>query len=98
MKVIDEGEINLQHRQKNQLKEIHNKDLKNMYRIKDKSDHGTIEQVIDPRISRIIEKYKKENKLPNLMVVLPQEKRLMFTTLVELVFMKMVPRKILIEN
>ena len=30
-----------------------------MYRTRDKSDHGTIEQCIDPRISRIIEKYKK---------------------------------------
>ena len=63
MKLEDEGEINLKHRQKNQLKEIHNKDLKNMYRVKDKSDHGTIEQCIDPRISRIIEKYKKRGQI-----------------------------------
>ena len=63
MKVIEDGEINLKHRQKNQLKEIHNKDLKNMYRMKDKSDHGTIEQVIDPRISRIIERYKKRKQI-----------------------------------
>ena len=63
MKVFEDGEINLKHRQKNELKEIHNKDLKNMYRIKDKSDHGTIEQVIDPRISRIIEKYKKRKQI-----------------------------------
>ena len=62
MEDIDDG-LNLKHRQKNQLKEIHNKDLKNMYRIKDKSDHGTIEQCIDPRISRIIEKYKKREKI-----------------------------------
>ena len=63
MKVVEEGEIYLKHRQQNQLKEIHNKDLKNMYRSKDKSDHGTIEQCIDPRISRIIEKYKKREKI-----------------------------------
>jgi len=63
MKVIEDGEINLKHRQKNQLKEIHNKDLKNMYRAKDKSDHGTIEQCIDSRISRIIEKYKKRKQI-----------------------------------
>ena len=62
MEDIDD-EMNLKHRQRNQLKEIHNKDLKNMYRIKDKSDHGTIEQCIDPRISRIIEKYKKREKI-----------------------------------
>ena len=63
MKVVEEGEIYLKHRQQNQLKEIHNKDLKNMYRSKDKSDHGTIEQCIDPRISRIIEKYKKRGQI-----------------------------------
>ena len=63
MELIEEGEINLKHRQKNQLKEIHNKDLKNMYRMKDKSDHGTVEQVIDPRVSRIIEKYKKRKQI-----------------------------------
>ena len=63
MKVFEDGEINLKHRQKNELKEIHNKDLKNMYRMKDKSDHGTIEQCIDPRISRIIEKYKKRGQI-----------------------------------
>ena len=34
-----------------------------MYRAKDKSDHGTIEQCIDPRISRIIEKYKKRGQI-----------------------------------
>ena len=63
MKLIDDEEINLKHRQKNQLKEIHNKDLKNMYRSRDKSDHGTVEQCIDPRISRIIEKYKKRGQI-----------------------------------
>ena len=63
MKVFEDGEIYLKHRQQNQLKEIHNKDLKNMYRAKDKSDHGTIEQCIDPRISRIIEKYKKRGQI-----------------------------------
>ena len=63
MKVIEDGELNLKHRQKNQLKEIHNKDLKNMYRAKDKSDHGTVEQCIDPRISRIIERYKKRGQI-----------------------------------
>ncbi len=63
MKVVEEDGMNLKHRQRNQLKEIHNKDLKNMYRIKDKSDHGTIEQCIDPRISRIIEKYKKRGQI-----------------------------------
>ena len=63
MKLIEDGEINLKHRQKNQLKEIHNNDLKNMYRSKDKSDHGTVEQCIDPRISRIIEKYKKRGQI-----------------------------------
>ena len=63
MKVFEDGEINLKHRQKNELKEIHNKDLKNMYRMKDKSDHGTIEQCIDPRICRIIEKYKKRGQI-----------------------------------
>ena len=47
MKVLEDGEVFLKHRQQNQLKEIHNKDLKNMYRAKDKSDHGTIEQCID---------------------------------------------------
>ena len=63
MKVVEDGELNLKHRQKNQLKEIHNKDLKNMYRAKDKSDHGTVEQCIDPRISRIIERYKKRGQI-----------------------------------
>ena len=63
MKLIEDGEINLKHRQQNQLKEIHNKDLKNMYRSKDKSDHGTVEQCIDSRISRIIEKYKKRGQI-----------------------------------
>ena len=63
MKVIEEGEINIKNRQHNQLKEIHNKDLKNMYRNKDKSDHGTIEQCLDPRITRIIEKYKKRGQI-----------------------------------
>ena len=63
MEAIEDEEINLKHRQKNQLKEIHNKDLKNMYRIKDKSDHGTIEQCIDSRISRIIDKYKKREQI-----------------------------------
>ena len=63
MKVFEDGEVYLKHRQQNQLKEIHNKDLKNMYRAKDKSDHGTIEQCIDPRISRIIEKYKKRGQI-----------------------------------
>ena len=63
MNVIEDGELNLKHRQKNQLKEIHNKDLKNMYRAKDKSDHGTVEQCIDPRISRIIERYKKRGQI-----------------------------------
>ena len=63
MKVLEDGEVFLKHRQQNQLKEIHNKDLKNMYRAKDKSDHGTVEQCIDPRISRIIEKYKKRGQI-----------------------------------
>ena len=63
MKVIEDGEIYLKHRQHNQLKEIHNKDLKNMYRTRDKSDHGTVEQCIDPRISHIIERYKKRGQI-----------------------------------
>jgi len=63
MNDFDEEGLNIKHRQQNQLKEIHNKDLKNMYRIKDKSDHGTIEQCIDARISRIIEKYKKRGQI-----------------------------------
>ena len=63
MKVLEDGEVFLKHRQQNQLKEIHNKDLKNMYRAKDKSDHGTIEQCIDSRVSRIIEKYKKRGQI-----------------------------------
>ena len=59
MKEYDIEELNLKTKQSNQLKEIHIKTTKNLFREKDKSDNQTIDQVLDARISRIIAKYKK---------------------------------------
>lgn len=63
MKEEIDDEINLKTRQKNQIKEIHNKELKNMFRVKDKSDRGTIEQCIDHRVSRYLDKFKKRGQI-----------------------------------
>ena len=60
---FDDDIHTLKIRQQNQLKEIHNKDLKNMYRIKDKSDRGTIEQCIDQRVSRYLDKFRKRGQI-----------------------------------
>ena len=54
MEEYDIHELKLSQKQSNQLKQIHTKTTKNLFREKDKSDHQTIDQVLDARISRII--------------------------------------------
>jgi len=55
---FEEEDLFLKNKELNQLKKIHNKISNNLFREKDKSDRQTIDQVLDPRIMRIIEKYK----------------------------------------
>jgi len=56
---LEDEDIFLKNKELNQLKKIHNKIANNLFREKDKSDRQTIDQVLDPRIMRIIEKFKK---------------------------------------
>jgi RIO kinase 1 len=55
---FEEDDLFLKNKEMNQLKKIHNKISNNLFREKDKSDRQTIDQVLDPRIMRIIEKFK----------------------------------------
>lgn len=62
MYIIDEG-LDLKTKVSNQLKEIHTKQTKNLFREKDKSDRQTVEQCIDARISIIINKLKNSKQI-----------------------------------
>ena len=56
---LEDEDIFFRNKQLNQMKKINNKISNNLFREKEKSDHQTIEQILDPRIMLIIEKYKK---------------------------------------
>ena len=79
MEEYDIHELNLNQKQSNQLKQINIKTTKNLFREKDKSDHQTIDQVLDARISRIISKFKKSSLIKEFNAVFQQEKKQMYT-------------------
>ena len=58
-----DDDLNVKLKVSNELKQIHSKHTSRLFREKDKSDRQTIEQCIDARISRIINKLKNTNQI-----------------------------------